>query len=315
MHSKNGKKYFIYKIIILLLLILIFIIINSKNKNLKKFIILYRKKSNAGGLLCYYYRNIGCVHDYLFNGYIPIIDLISHPNIFNGFNTTITKNPWEIFFNQPFNYSLDNVKKKKNIEYAECRYGKKGPNFSIFFNKIMREYWHNFAKKYVPIKSEIIQEANSKFALLFNNSINVLGILIRGTDYIAKKPHGHQIQPNPKTVFKDIKKMDKKNKYNLLFLTTEDDLIREEFIQEFGKKIKYIKSKTKINYDYKRKEYLGYNENIKGNIEFQKIYLINIIILSKCLDIIASKTGGSLVAFILTKEFRNMIVYSLGHYK
>ena len=229
---------------------------------------------STGGLLSYYYTNIGCVHDYLLNGYIPIIDLISHPNIFNGFNsTTITKNPWEIFFNQPFNYFLDNVKKKKNIEYAECFYGKKGPHFGVYFNNIMREYWHNFAIKYVPIKSEIIQEANDKFVLLFNNSINVLGILIRGTDYIAKKPHKHQIQPNPKTVFKDIEKMDKKNKYNLLFLTTEDDLIREEFIQEFGKKIKYIKSKTKINYDYKRKEILAFNENIKGNIEFKKINL------------------------------------------
>ena len=99
------------------------------------------------------------------------------------------------------------------------------------------------------------------------------------------------------------------------FLTTEDDLIREEFIHEFGKKLKYIKSKTKINYDYKRKELLAFNKNIKGNLEYMKVYLINIIILSKCIDIITSKTGGSLVAFILTKAFRNMKVYNLGTYK
>lgn len=46
-----------------------------------------------------------------------------------------------------------------------------------------------------------------------------------------------------------------------------------------------------------------------------KIYLINIIILSKCLDIITSKTAGSLVAFILSKGFRNIKVYDLGCYK
>ena len=46
-----------------------------------------------------------------------------------------------------------------------------------------------------------------------------------------------------------------------------------------------------------------------------KIYLINILILSKSLDIIASKTAGSMVAFILNEEFRNKKVYDLGSYK
>jgi hypothetical protein len=46
-----------------------------------------------------------------------------------------------------------------------------------------------------------------------------------------------------------------------------------------------------------------------------KIYLINIIILSKCLDIIASRTAGSIVAFILTNGFRNIKIYNLGYYK
>jgi hypothetical protein len=60
---------------------------------------------------------------------------------------------------------------------------------------------------------------------------------------------------------------------------------------------------------------LAFNEKIKGNIEFMKIYLINIIILSKCLDIIASRTAGSIVAFILTNGFRNIKIYNLGYYK
>ena len=46
-----------------------------------------------------------------------------------------------------------------------------------------------------------------------------------------------------------------------------------------------------------------------------RTYLINIIILSKCLDIITSKTAGSIVTFILTNGFRNIKVYNLGHYK
>ena len=45
-----------------------------------------------------------------------------------------------------------------------------------------------------------------------------------------------------------------------------------------------------------------------------KIYLINIILLSKCRDIIVSRTSGSIGAFILTDGFRYNKVYNLGLY-
>ena len=54
---------------------------------------------------------------------------------------------------------------------------------------------------------------------------------------------------------------------------------------------------------------------IKGNINYMKIYLINIIILSKCLDIISARTSGSIGAFIFSEGFRNIKVYFLGEYK
>ena len=309
------SKDILYKIIILFLfsvLIKSFIKIYEN----KKIVVLTRKKKSVGGLLFHYYMYLGCISNYIFNGYIPIIDLSSYPNIFNGFNISKTTNPWEQFFNQPFGYSISNIKKKyKNIIYAECQCEKNSPKFNIFYNNIIREYWHKLANKYIPVKSEIIREANDKFKFLFNNLINVLGILIRGTDYIAKKPRGHAIQPNPEMVFKDIKNMDKKFNYDWIFITTEDDFIREKFKKKFGKRLKYIKSKININYDYRKKQFLAFNSLISGNVYYMRIYLINVIILSKCLDIICSKTAGSLVTFILTNGFRNIKVYNLGYYK
>ena len=113
-------------------------------------------------------------------------------------------------------------------------------------------------------------------------------------------------------VCKDINAL--KYKYDWIFITTEDDIIREKFIKKYGKKLKYIKHKTNINYDYKKKPFLGFNKNIKGNFSFMRIYLINIIILSKCIDIIAARTAGTLIAFVLSKGFRNKIIYDLGAY-
>ena len=322
------KNLFSYKFIIILLIFILASIyynknINNfqkikKNKNLydNKFAIIIRRKMSTGGILAYYYTHLGCVLHYLINGYIPIIDLISHPNIFNGFNTNISENPWERFFNQPFGYTLENVKKNaKNFEYIECNSRIKRPYFEVYYNFISKIFWQNIANKYTPIKDEIIKEANKYFKKLFKNKNNILGVLIRGTDYTAKKPYNHAIQPSPEMVLEDVKKMDQENKYDWIFVTTEDDLIREKFILNIGKKLKYIKSNKNINYDYNKKELLAFNKNISGNHLYMKIYLINILILSKCLDIITSKTAGSIVAFILNKKFRNIKVYELGFYK
>ena len=187
------------------------------------------------------------------------------------------------------------------------------PNFLIYDSQSKINLWHNIANIYLPIKEKFFKEANLKYNYLFEGSNNVLGVLIRGTDYTARKPKGHPIQPSPELLIEDINKMDNKFKYDYIFLTTEDDLIRKKITNRFGKKIKYIKSKIKTNYDYNKKELLAVNKNI-GTFLFTKNYLVNIIILSKCLDAIVSRCGGSLVAFILSNGFRNYKAYNLGYY-
>ena len=288
--NKKDYNIIMFKMLIIFLIFIIGFIINHnkiynkinlynksnnyfKKNNMKydynnKFVIL-KKNCHSCGLFGFYVSFIGCIQIFVSKGYIPIIDLYSLPNIFNGYNKTfIDKNPWEIFFNQPFGYILKNIiKKGKNIIFFECNLNpSKRPNSStIFINKILRDFWNNIAESYVPIKKEIINEADNTRLNFFKSSDNVLGVLIRGTDYIAKKPKYHPIQPNAEMVLKDIKEMNNKNNYDFIFIATEDDLIREKFIKEFGNKLKYIRVNKKIEYNYKRKEYLAFNQNIKGN--------------------------------------------------
>ena len=149
---------------------------------------------------------------------------------------------------------------------------------------------------------------------LFKNSKNILGVLTRGTDYVTLKPRNHPIPPNVSELIYDVKEMDAKYMYDYIFFSTEDDLIRDKFVKSFPKKVKQIHIKTKIKYNYIKTNFLGYNEEIKGNIEYNKIYLLNIIILSKCLDIITARCSGAAGIFILTNGFRNMKIYNLGVY-
>lgn len=290
--------------------------IEFNNDNNKFAIIQYRCK--ICGLFSFYIYYLGCVGTYLSKGYIPIIDLSTFPNMFNGFKENSSKNnPWESFFSQPFGFSLKKViKNAKYIKYFKCEnIFRTYPDHKIYNNIVLMDFYHSISSKYIPVKKEIISEANILIKKLFRKSKNVLGILARGTDYFARKPKYHPIPPNISTMIYDIKSFDIKYNYDFFFLSTEDDTIRKKLIKKFKHKLKYLKLQKNTDYNFTSKQFLCYNRNIKENFNFAKIYLINIIILSKCLDIISARTGGAIGLFILTKGFRNTKVYNLGRYK
>ena len=290
--------------------------INLDYENIK-FVVIKRISCPFCGLFSNYIVFLGCIRKYLTQGFIPILELESYENAINGFKVDPSKgNPWEYYFNQPFGYKYKNIKKKaKNIKYIDCNGYEKRPSEDILLNKEAINYWHIMTNKYIPIKNEIIIESNNIIINIFNGSRNILGVLLRGTDYIARRPSEHSIPPKIEEVVKDVNTLDNKNKYDWIFLATEDQIIRANFIRAIGIKVKYLLNKQEIFYNYTKKEYLALNENIKNKIEFNKIYLLNIIILSKCLDFLAARTSGSIGVLILTKGFRNYKVYNLGNYK
>ena len=136
------------------------------------------------------------------------------------------------------------------------------------------EFWSHFSKKYIPIKKEIITESNIIMKKLFKGSNNILGVKIRGTDYIALKLHGHAIPPKLDEVINDVKIMVKRNNYDYIFFASEDNLIKEAFIKEFKGIIKYLNPNIKISYNYNKKEFI--TKEIGGNFEYFKNYVINI---------------------------------------
>ena len=281
------------------------------------FSVIRRTKCRYCGLFSHYIVFLGCVRKYLIEGFVPILEFETYKNAINGFIVDPSKgNPWEYYFNQPFGYKFIDIKKKaRNVKYFECNSNIERPNKKIFLNKKSINYWHIMANQYIPIKNGVINESNNIIKKLFKGSRNILGVLLRGTDYAARKPHRHQIPPKTEDVIKEVKLLDKKNKYDWIFLTTEDNIIRQKFINAIGNKVKYLLNKNKILYNYNRKNFFAYNIDFKKNREFNKIYLLNIIITSKCLDLLAANTSGTIGIFVLTNGFRNYKVYNLGIYK
>lgn len=213
-------------------IIFIFIIYLNKKKDGNKNIdtqnidyktntfIIIRRPCKMGGLFSFYKVFLSCMLKFIIKGYIPILEVESYPTIFNEFRAnSSTINHWEYFFNQPFNYKLENVlKTAKTIKYYNCKRDHTTPQYHDFYSKkISIDFWHNFVKTYIPIKNEIIKELNNIMKTLFKGSNNILGILTRGTHYLAKKPKKHPIPPSSKRIINDIKKMEKINSYKWIF--------------------------------------------------------------------------------------------------
>ena len=291
---------------------------SSHNTNLlykKKTFVVISRYCKSCGFFADYNIYLGCLNYFFSKGYIPIIDQISYPNYYNKFKrNSMIDNPWEIFFNQMYGLKLKEVlKKAKKIKFIKCK-PKDFPHSSyIYKNKTSILFWHNFYKRYIPIKKEINKEANKIMKLLFNKSENVLGVRIRGTDYISLKPKYHPIPPSAERMIKDIKIINKDLNFDWIYIITEDDIIRNKFIKEFRTKLKFVPIK-KINYNYRKKKIITYNKNIQGNFIYLRKYIIGIIIFSKCKNIIAARTSGTCTAYIWSGGFNSSKIYYLGEY-
>ena len=217
---------------------------------------------------------IGCVNRYILEGYVPVIDMKSYPNPYNNFSVSNKTNPWEYLFEQPFGYKLEEVlQNAKNKEYFNCHDESinRPSETTIYYNKVLIDFWHDASKKYLPIKNEIINESNNIMKHLFKNSRYILGVKIRGTDYVNTKPRGHPVVPPIDSVISDIKNMTSKNYYDWIFFASEDERMKAKIISEFKDKVKYLNAKKKINYGYQRNELFIKNKDVVVILNMLKI--------------------------------------------
>lgn len=295
-----------------------------KSKRYHKINLLYKRRTfiiisrycESCGFFGDYNIYLGCLNYFVKKGYIPIIDQMTYPNYYNKFkNNSLIDNPWEIFFNQIYGLKLKEVlKNAKKIKFIRCEPENFPHSSYIYKDKISILFWHNFYKRYIPIKKNIKNEANRMMKILFNNSEKVLGVRIRGTDYISLKPKYHPIPPSAEKMINDIRVINNSMNFDYIYLLTEDDIIRNKFIKEFGKKLKYVPIKN-INYNYKSKTIITYNKNIQGNFAHLRNYVISLIIFSKCKNIIAARTSGTCTAYIWSGGFNSSKIYYLGEYR
>tara|TARA_B100001063_G_C16769122_1_gene560461 strand:+ start:1258 stop:2307 length:1050 start_codon:yes stop_codon:yes gene_type:complete len=177
-------------------------------------------------------------------GFIPIIDMENFPSIYNEKKKILnTLNSWEYYFEQISNNTLDEVYKSKNVILTENNFYSKDEDF---FANITE------SKDLVKILRNYIRLKNSKYKLLnhlkkkFIDNKKTLGVHFRGTTY---KTAGVVFAATINQMINKINKILEENKYDKIFLVTEDLKNFNSIINYFGDKVMFLNTSLRGNSD------------------------------------------------------------------
>ena len=248
----------------------------------------------------------------------PVIDMqnywtdYSQPSKYQN-----TYNAWEYFFEQPFNFKLEEVYKNEIYDSSPL-------------NRILKNHWlgyKNLSFVFDRNKMEELYELQQRFILLNNFSANLidkvkesiswdpistLGASYRGTDYLEVKPHGHAKQPAMEDFYYKVLSHQIKLGLPKLFIASEDLSLREYFRESGGTYPNFR------DFDYFKK-FIPRNRMLKRFPEKKIVttysYLVEIYLLSETESLVTSLANGSVMALILNGgKYRDPFIFDLGSY-
>lgn len=270
---------------------------------------------NSLGLISEYHSVGHDVYIALKQNQIPYADFERYPCQYsvdreiNG-----TKNAWEYYFEQP---------SPPPLSREEVYAGKKIILSGLKFHKSKKELqleqeWYNmprqerkaFFEKYIPVKDYIQEEVQKFYREQFEGN-NVLGVFMRGTDYVARKPLGHCVQPAPEQVKNKIDEFLAAYKIDKIFLVTEDWNYYQYMKSFYGDRV-FCSDYEFITYDIKKDKWV--NDSFHDDpYERGKRYLIRVMLLSMCRYFIGGQASGSEYAVVFS-NYNAEYTFDLGVY-
>ena len=278
----------------------------------KKFYII-RPRGMTEGLLSMYSWVTHFSKWCLLNGYEPYIDFEKNPCQYNvDREINGTHNAWEYFFCQPSRYSRETVYKSKNVTVSGWTLFEKKNSFNkdIELFSDAKEY-KCYITQYYNVQPYIYKLVDDKRKEIFGND-KILGVFLRGTDYVRLKPKGHHIQPSVEEIEFKINEFLSKYKIDRIFVVTEDIDIFNTLKKDYGNMIfssddNFVASK---NIDYISEMFRddAYERGLK--------YLIRLLLLTKCDYLITSLASGSMFAMNIKEDsYIDSYIFDIGLYQ
>ncbi len=241
--------------------------LGQKNKDKVFYVI---KRSPGTG----FFSNVLFVINHLMiakkKNYIPIVDMENFPTIYNEYNKIYkTKNSWEYYFNNFNNINLNEVYESKNVIITSNK-------FEVSFEKdLISDEAKKTFRQNLKIKNRY-KKIIDFFSKKHFKNYKILGVHFRGTSYKASA--GHPFPATKKQMLNIINKLLVTEKYEKIFLVTEEENYKNFLINKFGNKIIYIPSSFRSDSNDAFKVY----PRKKHRYKLGREALVESCLLSKC---------------------------------
>ena len=206
------------------------------------------------------------------HGFIPIVDMENYPRWYNE-NKKIKNslNSWNYYFKPVSNYSLDEVYKSRNlIMTSKIFYSNIDFKYSIHDSIELKDIFN----EYIHIEKKI-QKIVEKLEVKKFKKKKILGVHFRGTSYkYGRNPHPATLSQ----MKRKIKKILQEEKYDKVFLVSEDISHFKYICREFNENIIYLentfRSKGKVAFET--------SPRLNHRYKLGRDLLIEACLLSKC---------------------------------
>ncbi|MGP1612369.1 MAG: hypothetical protein ACTTG8_04705 [Catonella sp.] len=234
-------------------------------------------------------------------GFYPVVTMSEYSHYAEEKGFLGKNNPWEYYFEQPVGIGIDTYNQgfrttsmsRDDLAMIAERYNNDGYRLSKDYFSETAKIW----RKYIKIRKELEFELQSKVDEVFGKGTRILGVQARGTDF-NQGYYNHPKPILPKDYFEQIDKVIEK--YDYIFLATEDNNNLEKFIAKYGSKLIYHK-------DILRSSTVDNPIHVKDNNYFKRDYpkyslakdvMLDMMSLSKCTGIITGMSQVSICARI-----------------
>lgn len=296
---------------------------NYGNKNANKTFYIIRRTPPGAGLFSNFL--VVLMHLYYAEqyGYEPIIDWKYYSNFYkekNIINNTV--NSWEYYFNQPIETPLEEVYKSKNVILSSANVNSiieseflikdlNQPDFLEDDNQIKK--FNDISKK-IGLVEPIKEETDKILDDLFKSKNNILGIVLRGTDYLNNNlSRGHPTPFNAENSLEIVEYYLNKWKMENVYLSTEVIEYVELYKNHFKDKLILLERYRYQNNQNKKfiNQYTRDRKNDKYLTGLE--YLTEVYGLARCDSIIGTSCGSLHSAVIINNnKYLNKKIYNLG---
>lgn len=264
--------------------------------------IIIHNGAGLGTIVNYILRGIAYA---LTEGYIPVVDMMSHKNQYLEMDELNKINAWENYFFQPFRYTMEDIKQAQHV----IPWHSYNRNHRILCNR-------NLYQKYIKLKPHIQAQIDNYLQETGLSGKRTLGVLFRGTDYSNGKPYNHNIQPSLDEMINTVKeKLHSWDEFDSIYLCTEDQDAVDEFKKEFKQKLFcYPQQRFPKEISIKRLAMHSFNRQQDAYYRGEE-YLAAIYVLAQCNSLVAGSCGATAWALLINQEqYENKYIFELGKY-